>query len=83
MAIITNFLNLFYMPQWHTEPAPISYQAPRQTPPPELSHRDRLEMQARIIVKKMGSNPDTVKYMSDKLLQALIIDYINEINRRG
>ena len=81
MTIITRFLDLFYLPSLETEP---TYH--RKTKPvkqaPEISHRERLEIQARPIVKIMGSNPDTVEYMSEKLLQALITDYINEVNRR-
>ena len=81
MTIITRFLNLFYLPTLHEEKPTYYKQPTRKQNPPELSQREKLEIQAKIIVKKMGSNPDTVKYMSDKLLQALIIDYINE-NRR-
>jgi hypothetical protein len=44
-------------------------------PPTE---RQRLEMQARIVVSQIGENPDTVVYMGDGLLQALINDYTRE-----
>ena len=69
MTLVTRFLNLFYVPTLHDTPrASPRYQEP--TP------RERLEIQARPIVAAMGSNPDTVKYMSDGLLMALINDYI-------
>lgn len=48
----------------------------RLTPQPvQLSEREQLESQARIIVSRMGENPDTVKYMGESLLRALITDY--------
>ena len=48
----------------------------RLTPQPvQLSEREQLEKQARIIVSRMGENPDTVKYMGENLLRALINDY--------
>lgn len=45
---------------------------------PEMSPRERLELEARYVVQKQGANPDTVIYMSDELLTALIRDYIKE-----
>ena len=48
------------------------------TAPPKEEHiteREKLESQARIIVSRMGENADTVKYMGDNLLRALINDY--------
>lgn len=45
--------------------------------PVQLSEREKLERQARIIVARMGENPDTVTYMGENLLRALIIDYSN------
>lgn len=51
--------------------------------PPELSGRERLEMQARFIVKRQGIEPDTVKYMSNGYLQAIINDYIKENYQGG
>ena len=42
-----------------------------------ITERERLESQARIIVSRMGENPDTVKYMGESLLRALITDYTN------
>ena len=61
---------------------------PRPTAPPiqfnkatpkeeHITERERLENQARIIVSRMGENPDTVKYMGESLLRALITDYTN------
>lgn len=44
----------------------------------EISEREQLEIQARYIVKKMGDDPRTVKYMGDDLLRALIKDFIKE-----
>ena len=41
----------------------------------ELSEREKLEKQAAIIVKAMGEDPRTVKYMGESLLRALINDY--------
>lgn len=45
---------------------------------PTLSDREKLEIEARYVVQKQGANPDTVIYMSDELLTALIRDYIKE-----
>jgi len=42
-----------------------------------ITEREKLENQARIIVSRMGENPDTVKYMGESLLRALITDYTN------
>lgn len=41
----------------------------------EISEREKLEKQAAIIVKAMGEDPRTVKYMGESLLRALINDY--------
>lgn len=41
----------------------------------EISEREKLEKQAAIIVKAMGEDPRTVKYMGEGLLIALINDY--------
>lgn len=41
------------------------------------TEREKLESQARIIIARMGENPDTVAYMGESLLRALIIDYTN------
>lgn len=41
----------------------------------ELTEREKLEKQAAIIVKAMGEDPRTVKYMGEGLLIALINDY--------
>lgn len=46
----------------------------------ELSEREKLEKQAAIIVKAMGEDPRTVKYMGEGLLIALINDY-TKINK--
>lgn len=46
----------------------------------ELSEREKLEKQAAIIVKAMGEDPRTVKYMGEGLLRALINDY-TKINK--
>lgn len=53
-----------------------SQETETESPPP--TERQRLEMQARIVVAQMGENPDTVVYMGDGLLQALINDYTRE-----
>ena len=42
-----------------------------------ISEREKLEKQARIIVARMGEKPETVKYMGESLLRALITDYTN------
>lgn len=44
--------------------------------PPELTDREKLEMQARYIITRQGQNPDTAHYMSEGLLQSIINDYI-------
>ena len=46
----------------------------------ELTEREKLEKQAAIIVKAMGEDPRTVKYMGEGLLIALINDY-TKINK--
>lgn len=46
----------------------------------EISEREKLEKQAAIIVKAMGEDPRTVKYMGEGLLRALINDY-TKINK--
>lgn len=79
MGYITKFIDLFYMPQWETNvPPAYSKQRKKSPPPPVITEREKLEMQARFIIKKMGSDPDTVTYMSNGLLQAVINDYIKE-----
>lgn len=50
--------------------------------PPELTEREQLEINARYVIAKQGQNPDTVKYMSDGLLQALVWDYIKEVKKQ-
>ena len=75
-----------FMNKFKLEPTPA-------TPPPKtrtatatqendktITDREKLEIQARPVVAAMGSNPDTVKYMSEKLLAALVKDYIKTIN---
>lgn len=59
---------------------------PRQAAPPEetpkLSEREQLEIDAGYIITIQGkTDPATVKYMSDELLQAITRDYLqaNEI----
>lgn len=46
----------------------------------EITEREKLEKQAAIIVKAMGEDPRTVKYMGEGLLRALINDY-TKINK--
>lgn len=46
----------------------------------EISEREKLEKQAAIIVRAMGEDPRTVKYMGEGLLIALINDY-TKINK--
>lgn len=75
MAIIIRFLNLFYLPTLHEETPTYCKAKPTQAPP-ELSPRERLEIQAAAVVRQMGDDPRTVAYMSDGLLQALINDFI-------
>lgn len=41
----------------------------------EITEREKLEKQAAIIVRAMGEDPRTVKYMGEGLLIALINDY--------
>lgn len=55
----------------------------QETEKREISHRERLEIDARYVIIRQGQNPDTVKYMSDGLLQAIITDYKNTINQGG
>lgn len=57
---------------------PLQAQQEKQPAPPELSERELLELQARPVIAAMGQNPDTVTYMSEHLLRALINDYIKE-----
>lgn len=54
-----------------TPPAP-----PEPPKPPQISERQKLEIQAAVVVRQMGDDPRTVKYMSNDLLMALIRDYI-------
>lgn len=70
-GVFGKFLNQITEPN---EPETIT-SPPEPTAPTE---RQRLEMQARIVVSQMGENPDTVVYMGDGLLQALINDYTRE-----
>ena len=59
------------------EEAPPTPPAPPEPPkPPQISERQKLEIQAAVVVRQMGDDPRTVKYMSDDLLMALIRDYI-------
>lgn len=46
----------------------------------EITEREKLEKQAAIIVRAMGEDPRTVKYMGEGLLIALINDY-TKINK--
>ena len=63
------------------EPEPVKRSSRNQLQkiqePPQISEREKLEKQARIIVSRMGENPETVKYMGESLLRALITDYTN------
>lgn len=70
MSLIGRFLSLFELPD---EPQ----QAP-QAPQNRITEREQLEIQAAIIVQRMGSDPATVAYMGDGLLKSLINDYIKE-----
>lgn len=67
MSIIGKFLTLFELPDEET-----------QAPQNRITEREQLEIQAAIIVKRMGSDPATVAYMGDGLLKSLINDYIKE-----
>lgn len=59
------------------EEAPPTPPAPPEPPkPPQISERQKLEIQAAVVVRQMGDDPRTVAYMSDDLLKALIRDYI-------
>lgn len=61
-----------------------SLQENEPTPPPRkeqvepLTDREKLEKVAGYIVQREGHPADTVKYMSDALLMALINDYTSE-----
>ena len=57
---------------------PLQAKQEKQPAPPELSERELLELQARPVIAAMGQNPNTVTYMSEHLLRALINDYIKE-----
>lgn len=73
------FMNKFKLEPTPATPPPKTRATPPQENDKTITDREKLEIQARPVVAAMGSNPDTVKYMSDKLLAALVKDYTNEI----
>lgn len=68
------------------EPEPVKRSSRNQLQkiqePPQISEREKLEMQAAAVVAAMEGDPRTVKYMNESLLRALIIDYTNEHLKR-
>ena len=64
------------------EPEPVKKSSRNQLQkiqePPQISEREKLEIQAAAVVAAMEGDPRTVKYMNESLLRALIIDYTNE-----
>ena len=82
-GVVGLFLDRFKLEEYHTQVETPGTQATTTGPKPTqqndtLTEREKLEKAAAYIVEKSGHNPQSVKYMSVGLLQAVINDYIKE-----
>lgn len=80
IGLVTIFLNLFRIEEYQTAPTEQARQTTADQVEP-LTEREKLERAAAYIVGKQGHNPDSVRYMSIDLLEAVIKDYTNEVNK--
>ena len=84
MTIITNFLNLFYIPSLHDIPP---QHKPRATPTPYPPTQERLKLESvamNILAYKHTTTPgykagEKVQYMSEKELTEIIEQFRNDI----
>ena len=78
-GIIKRFLNALIIdagPAENMTPGPEPVE-PEEAPPGPPETREKWEAEARYILSIQGkTNPDTVRYMGDEMLQRIVRDYL-------